>query len=370
MREKYNINRLKNITYFVFILIYGIIAFFAAYVSINTKPTESKWSTEEWSYNRKKPVTLTKEERKFLGHQNLNILPDDIQYKTQEPVRKILKEQNIFYRPHEIFMKPNKLHKTSLVTSTQCKSNFVKLLILVASKGTNYERRLAIRYTWGDKTTLKKFSSELYFLVSKPILHGEENYIAKEQEIFGDLITGSDYDDYDNVVQKTIFGLEWVSKYCNFKYLLKTDDDVFVYTKTIFKLIENLDKQNIEYLYTGNLVQNAYVLREGKYKITEEEYSLKYYPPYASGGGYILNNATVHALMSKINTYSTFKMEDVYIGILAHHLHIKATNQSHFEMQSDDCLFKAVNVVQHEIPTTDCMYQLFIKCVKEEACHI
>ena len=53
-------------------------------------------------------------------------------------------------------------------------------------------------------------------------------YLEAEGKIHRDLIRGAQKEHYHNLTLKTQTGLEWASKYCDFEFLLKADDDVFV----------------------------------------------------------------------------------------------------------------------------------------------
>ena len=44
--------------------------------------------------------------------------------------------------------------------------------------------------------------------------------------------------------------IEWAYKYCDFQYLLKTDDDVFVNLPNLYKLLDSKDTQHTR-LYLG-----------------------------------------------------------------------------------------------------------------------
>ena len=55
-----------------------------------------------------------------------------------------------------------------------------------------------------------------------------DEHLEAERMMHRDLIRGAQREHYYNLTLKTQMGLEWGSKYCDFQYLLKADDDVFV----------------------------------------------------------------------------------------------------------------------------------------------
>ena len=74
-----------------------------------------------------------------------------------------------------------------------------------------------------------------------------DEYLEVERMMHRDLIRGAQREHYYNLTLKTQMGLEWASKYCDFQYLLKAADDVFVnpylLTDLIYKSLSHL-KQN------------------------------------------------------------------------------------------------------------------------------
>lgn len=68
------------------------------------------------------------------------------------------------------------------------------------------------------------------FLLTQPRHPAEMKYLSAETAIYSDIIQGFQTDSYNNLTLKTEMGLEWAIKYCDFDFLLKADDDVFLNT--------------------------------------------------------------------------------------------------------------------------------------------
>ena len=225
------------------------------------------------------------------------------------------------------FVKSRK-HKTTLITSTTCGQEYF-LLILVASAPNNFERRRDIRITWGVDYAIKPRWKTM-FLVGKP--REEENLtrLAKEERIFGDLVRGDYYDHYWNQTRKVQMAFEWAHKYCNFSYLLKVDDDVFVDIK---RLVSHLSKPTTprKKYYMGDRIRNPIVFRQGKWKVSEEEIAPgKSYPDFVRGLGYVLSPDVVSIFVDLVGVVRRFRLDDVYVGMLADKAGVEITHHPGF----------------------------------------
>ena len=52
-------------------------------------------------------------------------------------------------------------------------------------------------------------------------------------------------------------------------------------------------------------------------RILFQEYNESVYPPYCSGGGYILSSDAISALLPHFDVVNPLKIDDAYVGILA-----------------------------------------------------
>lgn len=220
-------------------------------------------------------------------------------------------------------------HRTTLITTRSCEHNYF-LLILVSSAPANVERRDYIRSTWAvDKNNVFKPRWKTVFLVAQTKIQDESESLVKENEAHTDLIRADYYDHYWNQTLKLLMGFEWAARYCNFSFLLKTDDDVFVnFPKLIFYLNETTTPT--ENVYMGNLINTPCASRHGKWEIFKEEYSEERYPDYCSGFGFILSYDVVATFVEVFDVVPNFRIDDVYIGILAHKIGIKAVHNDGF----------------------------------------
>ena len=219
-------------------------------------------------------------------------------------------------------------HRTALITTTAC-DQYYFLIIVVSSAPANFERRDYIRHTWAvDSASKPRWKTA--FLVAQTLIQSDSNLLVSENEIHADLIRAGYIDHYWNQTLKLLMGFEWAARYCNFSFLLKVDDDVFVnFPKLIFFLNDSTTVPN-EKLYLGNAIRSPCAPRKGKWQIYKEEFSEERYPDYCSGFGFVLSYDVVALFVEVFDLVPNFRIDDVYIGMLAHKTGIKAVHQDGF----------------------------------------
>ncbi|CAI9739779.1 beta-1,3-galactosyltransferase 5-like [Octopus vulgaris] len=236
-------------------------------------------------------------------------------------------------------------------------------VILIISAPRNVEQRMAIRQTWcqppnssmhtGDWLGLKLDAGtrnvwgnrdhtsdsrrwQCVFLIGRTSDAKTELAIQQEMETHKDILLGSYIDTYRNLTLKVFHGFYWVHNSCKPNFVLKTDDDCFVNTALIYHLLTHSNNELVKKkLYVGDInltLQKRIVLRHtaSKWKVKKTEYNEPYYPPYASGLGYILS-ADVIAEMLDISKYFTpFPNEDAFVGMVLNFLGITPINSQRF----------------------------------------
>ena len=165
---------------------------------------------------------------------------------------------------------------TPLERSPKCKREAF-LIMLVVSSPDGFVRRNAIRATWGQSymrsnykftNNLKVSKSEVYLpedIVKTVFLIGSSpnkeitDLVETEASVFGDIVIGGLHEHYRNLTMKTRLGLKWAYYHCKAKYILKTDDDVFV---NPYPLVQWLRAQKREKFYSGWCNFNSPVVRD------------------------------------------------------------------------------------------------------------
>jgi len=252
-------------------------------------------------------------------------------------------------------------HKTTLMSTKTCVQDYF-LLILVSSAPPNIKRRRDIRQTWGVDTALKP-RWKTVFLVAQSRVQNESESLLKEDEFFGDLVRADYYDHYWNQTLKVQMGFEWAARYCKFSYVLKVDDDTFVDTKALISLLNEPNTPR-EKLYMGKLWSHARVRRgdEDKWAIPIGEYINIEYPDYCAGFGFVLSADVLHVLVYLFDIVSSFKIDDVYVGMLANWVGVEGADHPGFKQP-----FSAARAVCNPDPkilvwhnvTGECLFKLY-----------
>ncbi|XP_020806316.1 beta-1,3-galactosyltransferase 5 isoform X2 [Drosophila serrata] len=200
-----------------------------------------------------------------------------------------------------------------------------KLLVLITSAIHHRAARMAIRQTW------MHYGSRRDVGMAFVLGHGKDNKQNKaldsEDFMYRDLIRGNFVDSYNNLTLKTMSLLEWVHHHCRrAKYILKTDDDMFV---NIPKLLSFLDTHKANRTIYGRRADFWKPVRNkwSKYYISSDQYVENVFPTFTTGPAYILTGDIVGELLVCSLSTPFLKLEDVFItGIVAESLAIKRVN--------------------------------------------
>lgn len=218
----------------------------------------------------------------------------------------------------------------------------IQLLILITSHPTQTDQRMAIRQTWGYYNN--RYNISIAFMLGRSLHKSVDQALFNENSLHGDLITGNFIDSYNNLTLKTISYLEWVDKNCNrAKYILKTDDDVFINIPRLMHFLETRYKKRVIYgrtCFKWKTDRNP----KSKYYLTVEEYPVMFYPLFCTGPAYVLTGDIVHDLYMRALKTAYIKLEDVFLtGIVAKSLGIRRITAHDFfnrRVRFDLCVVK------------------------------
>lgn len=210
-----------------------------------------------------------------------------------------------------------------------CVGKDIYMIIYVHSSPGYFQKREAIRNTWGNKHLLEQYKAKIVFVMG--IVENEKvmQKLELENAHYGDIVQEDFLDSYRNLTFKGIAALRWISSYCNNSvYTLKTDDDILV---NIFKLHKHLNEvvqQQIGHkdLLLCNQWLRMAVLRDknSKWYIPKEEFAPDYFPPYCSGSAFVLSTDMTGRMFNASLYEKFFWVDDYYItGILPSHIKIK-----------------------------------------------
>lgn len=253
-------------------------------------------------------------------------------------------------------------HKSTLITKATCNQHYF-LLILVSSAPAYYERRRAIRQTWATDSAIKT-RWKTVFLLGKSRAKNHSELLLREQAFYGDMIRADYYEHYWNQTLKIEMGFEWAARYCSFTFLLKADDDVFINPPAVIAVLNRTTTPR-QKLYMGYVYRNPVVQRTGKWSLRQEEYNGTHYPDFCAGPGYILSLDVVHSFVSIFGRIPKFKFDDVYVGMLAEKIGLRAIHDGGFQTPpylSTTCVLYSNTLVRHGA-VGQCLLDLFRKAM-------
>lgn len=197
-------------------------------------------------------------------------------------------------------------------------------LILVHSAPQNWNKRNIVRETWGRKNP----RARIYFLLGAVNSTLLQVRLKQENNLYQDLIQGNFFDIYRNMTYKHTMALKWFVYNCpKLKYLIKTDDDVFVNTPAVLDFLEADTRNERNFLFCYR-IEDARIKRtyRSKWRVSTKEFPGWYYPPYCPGFTIIYSNDVVWRLYREAQRTPYFWIDDVHItGSLAQHLNLNIT---------------------------------------------
>jgi hypothetical protein len=126
------------------------------------------------------------------------------------------------------------------------------------------------------------------------------------------------------LVKKTVHVIQWALLHVSFEVLLKCDDDTVVHMSRLWQWLAHLGHQQWPDLYAGHILRNGTVVRqtEDKWFVPYSLYASPAYPPYASGGGYLLGQRAAKAIALSARAWlhkheELLPVEDAFMGVLA-----------------------------------------------------
>lgn len=224
-------------------------------------------------------------------------------------------------------------HRMIINQPTKCPLNRTFLLLAIKSSPQNFAQRQAVRETWGaEKTYGGKYVRLVFLLGTVPELDLSP-LLEHENSHSHDLLQWDFADTFFNLTVKDQLFLGWARTFCaKATYILKGDDDVFVRTPNIVRVLSLLGSHRHHSLYMGHVVKLAKPYRDphSKYYIPASFY-MGMYPPYAGGGGYVFSGSLTPWLYLVSHIVLPFPIDDVYTGMCFMVLGVKPVGHPGFK---------------------------------------
>lgn len=196
-------------------------------------------------------------------------------------------------------------------------------IVIIHSAPHNSETRHIIRETWGRDV-------HLVFLVGETTKELQSSLDIENMQ-YHDVVQGSFLDSYRNLTYKHVMALKWVTYHCpGAKYILKTDDDVFVNTPLLrdFLTVE-LSPLGARKLVLCDVLYSPIVKRSyrSKWRVSPAEYKNRWYPDYCSGWAILYSPDVIFHLYREAQHSPYFWIDDVHLtGTLLARLNYSHTN--------------------------------------------
>ncbi|MCJ8737581.1 hypothetical protein PDJAM_G00025650 [Pangasius djambal] len=245
-------------------------------------------------------------------------------------------------------------------------SGDVHLLMVIKSIISQHDRREVIRQTWGKEQVVDGKKIKMLFLLGTSSNEAEkanhQKLLEFEDYIYGDILQWDFMDTFFNLTLKETHFLKWFSTYCgNVRYIFKGDDDVFVNVMNILEYLES--SKNTKDLFAGDVLFKAKPIRkkENKYYIPPALYNKTHYPPYAGGGGFLMDGPLAQRLYLASETLELFPIDDVFLGMCLEMLQVTPIKHNAFKtfgllkdkkskLNNEPCFFKSMIVVHKLLP--------------------
>lgn len=247
----------------------------------------------------------------------------------------------------------------------------IDLLMVIKSVATQHDRREVIRKTWGKEQVVDGKRIKTLFLLGKSSNVAEranhQKLVEYEDYIYGDILQWDFLDSFFNLTLKETHFLKWFHTYCpGVRYVFKGDDDVFVSVDNIFEFLDS--SKHSKNLFVGDVIFKAKPIRrkENKYYIPQAMYNKTLYPPYAGGGGFLMDGTLARRLYWAADTLELYPIDDVFLGMCLEVLQVVPVKHNAFKtfglvknksskLNREPCFFKSMIVV-HKLLPSDLMH--------------
>lgn len=244
-----------------------------------------------------------------------------------------------------------------------CSDGGPYLLLAVKSLAPHFDRRQAIRESWGRAGLLANRTVATVFLLGNatavdhfPDLSAMLRY---ESERHRDILQWDYRDTFFNLTVKEVLFQRWVNTSCpGVRFIFKGDDDVFVNTPRILDFLNTLPPDKARDLFVGDVITNAGPHRDKRVKyFIPESMFVGMYPPYAGGGGYLYSGDLVRRIYMASQRVALFPIDDVYTGMCLRKLGLAPEKHKGFrtfdieeKLRGNACAYKGLMLVHPRTP--------------------
>ena len=141
------------------------------------------------------------------------------------------------------------------------------------------------------------------------------NRLHEENNTHGDIVFLDNFTEgVFALTNKTIAIIKWATENVEFTYLMKCDDDTFVYVNNSIRELKH--RTTTKRLYYGVMTYKHTPIHNNQSKWRDFKWDLaKTYTPFARGGCYVLSEDLVHLLLRQSHHLWRLHLEDVAVGL-------------------------------------------------------
>uniref|UniRef100_A0A4W5MVB7 Hexosyltransferase n=1 Tax=Hucho hucho TaxID=62062 RepID=A0A4W5MVB7_9TELE len=237
------------------------------------------------------------------------------------------------------------------------------LLLAVKSLAPHFDRRQAIRQSWGQAGVLANRTVVTVFLLGNTTAvdhHPDLSEMLRyENDHKHDILQWDFRDSFFNLTVKEVLFQDWMTTRCpGAQFIFKGDDDVFVNTLRILKFLKGLSGPRVRDLFVGDVITNAGPNRDKKVKyFIPESLFVGKYPPYAGGGGYLYSGHLAGWLHRVSQHVPLYPIDDVYTGMCLRKLGLGPEKHKGFKTfdieekyRRNPCVYKGLMLVHRRTP--------------------
>ncbi|XP_076829378.1 lactosylceramide 1,3-N-acetyl-beta-D-glucosaminyltransferase B [Brachyhypopomus gauderio] len=219
-------------------------------------------------------------------------------------------------------------HRYLINHNQKCTGQNILLLLFVKTSPQNFQRRQAIRSTWGNEVYIEEslgVTVKVLFALGlhpQPLQRGTlQQQLLEEDERHHDLIQQDFLDTFHNLTLKLLLQISWTHFYCpHARFLMSADDDIFVHLPNLIRYLKEADQAGVKDFWIGKVHRGAPPVRskESKYYVSQEMYPWLLYPDYTPGAGYVLSKDVASRLyQASLTLNASIHIDDVFLGICA-----------------------------------------------------
>ena len=226
--------------------------------------------------------------------------------------------------------------------------DYLDWIFLATSTAENYNRRMIIRKTYGNRELFKTRRFKLIFFIGKSGKASVNDDVIMEFQQYRDIVVGDFVDSFRNSSLKLMLGLNWISEHCNKSpYFIKVKDDTFV---NMFEVGAVLDETSItKNFIMCSVLENKHIMRfkddmeycrESGICVEEEDLvGFTKYPKHCHGAMFVFSNDLLQRLLDAMDDTVFFWRGDVYVtGLVPRRMAIRYVDISRYYAEPEQML--------------------------------